>query len=295
MGLRSMTTYARFEQDIGDWWLFIELKSVNHRFCDVNIRCPRFLIPVEDKIRKCIQKALIRGRVDVCIQMDAGKESVPEFIPNVELTRSYLQAVKELSDSLGLEYNLDISSLLSIVRDAIISRDADRDYEEIWKVLSTGLNKVLEDAISMAEQEASALVDDLKEHINIIKRLLEKIDSRRNEHLKEAQQALFRRIEELLGGIKELDMNRLHQEAAILADRLDITEEIVRAKSHISQIEAILSGEPPCGRRLDFLLQELFREVNTMASKSCDDNISQKVVEIKAELEILREQVQNLV
>jgi len=295
MGLRSMTTYARFEQDIGDWWLFIELKSVNHRFCDVNIRCPRFLIPVEDKIRKCIQKALIRGRVDVCIQMDAGKESVPEFIPNVELTRSYLQAVKELSDSLGLEYNLDISSLLSIVRDAIISRDADRDYEEIWKVLSTGLNKVLEDAISMAEQEASALVDDLKEHINIIKRLLEEIDSRRNEHLKEAQQALFRRIEELLGGIKELDMNRLHQEAAILADRLDITEEIVRAKSHISQIEAILSGEPPCGRRLDFLLQELFREVNTMASKSCDDNISQKVVEIKAELEILREQVQNLV
>jgi len=295
MGLRSMTTYARFEQDIGDWWLFIELKSVNHRFCDVNVRCPRFLIPVEDKIRKCIQKALIRGRVDVCIQMDAGKESIPEFIPNIELTRSYLQAVKELSDSLGLEYNLDISSLLSIVRDAIISREADRDYEEIWRVLSIGLKKVLEDAILMAEQEASTLLDDLKKHINIIKALLEEIDSRRNEHLREAQEALFRRIEELLGGIKELDMNRLHQEAAILADRLDITEEIVRANSHISQIEGILSGDPPCGRRLDFLLQELFREVNTMASKSCDDNISQKVVEIKAELEILREQVQNLV
>ncbi len=295
MTLRSMTTYARFEQTIEDWWLFIELKSVNHRFCDVNIRCPRFLIPIEDKIRKAVQKTLIRGRVDISIQMDAGKESVPQFIPNIELTRSYIQAVKELSNSLGLEYNLDVTTLLSIVRDAITARDIERDYEQIWQVLSKGLTSALNDAVLMAEQEGKILVSSLREHLELIKRLIEDIDARRDQHLREAQAALFARIEELLGSLKELDMQRLHQEAAILADRLDITEEIVRAKSHIAQIEKILSGEPPCGRRLDFLLQELFREVNTMASKSCDDDISQKVVDIKAELEILREQVQNLV
>ncbi len=295
MTLRSMTTYARVEEIQGNWRISLELRSVNGRFCDVNLRMPRFLMPLEDRIRRRVQKVLMRGRVDVGIQMDGGPESSPEFVPNLPLTKAYLNAVKELGQGLGLDTSIDLSTVLSIVRDAIVSRDPDRDYDAIWDVLSLALERLLADAIDMGQEEGKALVSDLELHINRVRELVDSVDVRRQVHLEEAQKALFKRIEDMLSKCGQLDPQRIHQEAAILADRLDITEEITRARSHLDQFENVVAGDPPAGRRLDFLLQEIFREVNTMASKSSDDRISQMVVEIKGELEILREQVQNLV
>lgn len=294
MALRSMTTFSRVESVEDTFSVILELRSVNGRYCDVHSRLPRWLVPLEDRVRKLIQERLVRGRIEVSIQLEGGSGTRPVFVPDVDLGRSYLAAARALARDLGLEDRVDLSLLLSTVRDVMAVREPERDLEDMWPRLLGPLNSLLDRAEAMAKEEGAALTRDLEGRLAMLEGWLLDIDRRRDEHLLEAQTALGERIRNALAAV-DVDPSRLAQEAAILADRLDITEEIVRAQSHVAQFRRLLGSEESTGRRLDFLLQELFREVNTMAAKSADAVISQSVVEIKAELEKVREQVQNVV
>ncbi len=292
--IRSMTTFARSASSGPGLSCSMELKSVNGRYCDVHMRIPRSLAPLEDRIRKAIQQRLQRGRVDFFIQLESSSALTPSFSPDIAAGRAWLSAAERLADELGLAQRPALSDLLSGVSGVISAGQEQADEEELWEKISPQLDRLLDRAMEMSLREGEDLDADIRKRVANISNLLKQIEARREEHLEAAQKALKERVRKLLDHT-DLDEMRLAHEAAIMADRLDITEETVRAASHIERFSEYLESEEPVGRRLDFLTQELFREFNTMASKSCDSEISQAVVEVKGELEKIREQVQNVV
>ncbi len=292
--LRSMTTFARVEPTGDSWSSTIELRSVNARFCDIRIKLPNWMSPLEDRIKKLVRERLVRGHIDLSILYEGGETPRSIFEPDLELGRSYLNAAKELADSLEIENSLDLPGLLGSLEGVIVVREQQADTEEAWKRIKGPLMELLDRAVAMSLQEGATLERDLRSRLSQVEEWINSISKQAEGHLKEAQEALMDRIQSILKDVP-IDEGRLAQEAALLANKLDITEEIVRAHSHIEQFRRYLGEEKIVGRRLDFLLQELFREVNTMASKSSDPMISQSVVEIKDELEKMREQVQNIV
>ncbi len=292
--IRSMTTFARKAVSGTALSCSMELKSVNGRYCDVHMRLPRSIAPVEDRIRKLIQKRLKRGRVEFYIQVESAEGLTPSFSPDVAAGKAWLRAAEILSEELRLDTRPTFSDLLSSVPGVISMGQEETDEDAIWKQLSPGLDELLDRAIEMSRREGDDLEKDIRARLKKIQGLLDQITSRKEEQLAAAQQALKERVMKLLENT-ELDEMRIAHEAAIMADRLDITEETVRASSHLVRFAEYLESDEPVGRRLDFLTQELFREFNTMASKSWDSIISQAVVEVKGELEKIREQVQNIV
>jgi len=292
--IRSMTTFARSAVNGSGWACAMELKSVNGRYCDVHMRIPRSMAPLEDRIRKTIQKRLQRGRVDFSMQMEGSGSAKITFQPDIAAGRAWISAAGKLAGELGLASRPAISDMLASVPNVIAMVQEQADETEQWKELEGPLAELLDTAEEMAFREGADLAADIRRRLDTIGKFLEQISSRRAEHLESAQQALKERVMKLLDQVG-MDETRLVQEAAIMADRLDITEEVVRAASHLERFREYLASADPVGRRLDFLTQELFREFNTMASKSCDSEISQAVVEIKGEIEKIREQVQNVV
>lgn len=291
---RSMTAFARLESTEGPFPLSLEIRSVNSRYCEVVIRAPRSFAPIEDRIRRLVQERLIRGRVELSIQMGGEQRAGVSFEPDVTLAGAYLDAATTLGRTLGLPGSLDLPTLLELARDVIAVREEKEDIARHWPFIKERLNELFSIAVGMAETEGERLAGDLRARMDQIDRWLSDISAQSADRVEDARNAIRERIAGALGEIT-LDEGRIAQEAAILADRLDITEENVRAASHVKQFRSVLAGDGPVGRKLDFLLQELFREVNTMASKSADVSISHLAVEIKAEMEKLREQVQNLV
>jgi uncharacterized protein (TIGR00255 family) len=212
----------------------------------------------------------------------------------MDLGRSYLAAVHELAQGLGIDGSLDLSTLLTVLRDVIVVKEQAPESGELWNWIEPALEQLLDGAEAMARSEGTALERELESRISGIEGLVGQIAARSADHLRVVQQAMRDRIQALLTEVP-LDEARLAQETTILADRLDITEEIVRTRSHVEQFKVLLAEQSAVGRRLDFLLQELFREINTTAAKSSDSDISHLVVELKSELEKMREQVQNVV
>ncbi len=289
-----MTTFARVGPREGAIPLTIELKSVNARNCEVFVRAPRSFAPLEERIRKAVQKGLDRGRIEISIQIDGGQRERVAFEPDVELAHGYLEAAARLGKDLGLSGTLDLPALLGLVREAVTVREQAVDVEEIWLDLAGYLAELIDKAITMAGAEGEVLARDIRGRIGRLEEIFIQVADRAAARLAEARTALRERVRAALGDIS-LDEARLAQEVVIMADRLDITEEIVRARSHLAQMRGVLGEDGPMGRRLDFLLQELFREVNTAASKAADVAVSHLVVDAKAEIEKIREQVQNLV
>lgn len=291
---RSMTAYASV-RDRGDGRsCFMELRSVNGRYCDVVLRIPRWMAALEERIRRLVQAELLRGRIELTIQVDFGDLVPFGFEPDVPMAKAYLAACERLARETGLSGGIDLPALIGTLKDVIRPEEREVDQEEVWRLVAPILKSLLQKARRMAEEEGRNLAADLRKRVERIAGLLDAVDERAGEHLLSAQQALVSRIRELLGKTP-LDEARMAQEAAFLADKLDITEERVRARSHLRQFLSLLESDGLVGRKLDFLLQEVFREVNTMGVKSADDKISRLVVEIKSELEKMREQVQNLV
>ena len=249
--------------------------------------------PIEDRIKKLVQERMLRGRIDLSIQLEGRDATTSVFEPDIDLGRSYLNAVKSLADDLGLEGTLDLSTLLCSLKDVIAVREQGPDTEKAWESIKGQLEELFDKAIAMSGTEGVALAKDLESRLSRVEQWVENISIRTEENLQKAQQALKDRIQSILRDVPA-DEGRLIQEMAILADKLDITEEIVRVRSHIEQFRKFFVKEGAIGRKMDFLLQELFREINTMASKSSDTMISHLVVEIKGELEKMREQVQNV-
>ncbi len=292
--LRSMTMFARKEGSGPDWSMELELKSVNSRYCDVHIRAPREFSALEDRIRRYLKEKFSRGRIDLFIQYESFEETPAAFEPKIGLAKGYLQAVEQLAQALGILPDLKMGEFLQLLKDAIVARQEQPDAEFLWQRLFPLLEELTDSAMEMAYKEGQATEQDIRKRVEHIEELGAAIAKRAQESVSEQQRKLKERI---ISRLEELpfDQDRIIQEAAILADRLDINEELVRLESHLSQFYKYLEIDQQIGRKLDFLLQEIFREVNTIASKSSDSAISHLVVEIKSEIEKIREQLQNIV
>ncbi len=289
-----MTTFAKKEASGPDWSLSLELKSVNSRYFDFHLKASREFVALEDRIRRLLKEKLVRGRVDLFIQYESFDEIPVSFEPKPAMARGYLEAVHKLAKDVNLEPDLKMPELLMLLRDVVVAKEEQMDIDTLWNRLRPPLEDLVEAALEMSQKEGKATEKDIIKRIQHIEELAGKIETRARQNLKEQQERLKERI---LSRLKELplDEQRLIQEAAIMADRLDINEELVRLGSHISQFYKYLEIDEQIGRKLDFLLQEIFREVNTIASKSSDSSISHLVVEMKSEIEKIREQLQNIV
>lgn len=297
--LKSMTGFGRGQYEDENFSVTVEMKTVNHRYNEVAIRLPRFLNPLEDKIRKTILKTVNRGRIDVFINADYTSSENCTLKVDKNLAAAYHKALQEVGAAIGLE-ELNINSAqevmyLSRCQDVINVKEGFFDVETVWPKVEQAVKEALDNLVTMRETEGGNIYGDFIYRADLIVEKLTKIEERSPMVVEEYQAKLTDRLNNLLADHNiTVEPERLLQEVAIFADRASITEEIVRLKSHIKQFKNIINSDQPVGRKLDFLIQEFNREANTIASKANDYTLAQIVVEIKAEIEKIREQIQNI-
>ncbi len=290
--LRSMTGFGRAEGETGLGRLSVECRSINHRYSDVSVKLPKRLTPFESRVKEVVRSHVARGRVDVSIRVDSISEEKVQFTVDLHLAQQYYNALQSLKGSLGLKDDITLQ-LLSGAKDLIQAKEDVGDIEPYWSEIAPILTHSIQAMDGMRRAEGESLEQDLRHRTGDIVRQLATIKDRFPTRLKEYHDQFRERLRVLLEGV-DVDPYRLQQEIAFLAERMDITEEIVRAESHLAQFSTLLAGKDAVGRKMDFLLQEIHREVNTISAKANDAEISQIVVEIKSELEKIREQAQNI-
>ena len=290
--ITSMTGYGRREAVWRGGSVVAELRSVNHRFCEVVIRLPRALSSLEDDFKGRIQRRCTRGRVELAVSLHGGKDSGRTISLDRSLAKQYHRLLGDLKQDLRLGGTIDVA-LLAGFRDIVSVSDqpvVDRRMTGIVRRLMTG---ALADLDAMRRREGAALARDAKSRMQVVRQAAASIATRTPLVVQEYFERMKARVEKLVGS-GQADSGRLHQEIALYADRCDVTEELTRLESHLAQFTAALNSRGPVGKTLDFLLQEMGREVNTIGSKANDAEISTHVVQIKSELEKVREQVQNI-
>jgi len=289
---KSMTGFGRGEGETTLGKVFVEARSVNHRFCDINIKLPKRLSPFETRVKEMVRSEVSRGRIDVSLKLDTSEEGKIQLHVDLHLAEQYYKVLKTLKEKLQLKEDITLS-LMAGAKDVITVKEELDDVEPYWQEIVPILKQSLKDMDHMKRSEGELLTRDLKQRLERIAQHLAVIKQQFPSSLNAYWNRLSERIQSFLG-IGEIDNVRFQQEIAFLAERFDITEEIVRAESHLTQFAALLSVEEPVGRKMDFLLQEIHREVNTISAKANDAEISQRMVEIKGGLEKIREQVQNI-
>ena len=287
----SMTGYGRAAREIDGRQMTIELKSVNHRFLDLSFRMPRNLMFLEDAARGAISGRLNRGHVDVFITYRNLRSDARTVTVDRALFDAYAQAIDSVKDS-GLR---DDTSLMSVMRlpDVMTVTEAEEDREAVTRLMLDALSGALDELIAMRQREGEALRRDLSGRVDAIEAMTAAVEARYPETVEAYRSRLRGAVEELLKDT-EVDETRLLTEVALMADRSAIAEETVRLHSHVAQLRKLFESSEPIGRRIDFIVQELNREVNTISSKSQDIPITNLVVDMKAEIEKLREQLQNV-
>lgn len=290
--LKSMTGFGRGEGESTLGRVVIESRSVNHRYSDINIKLPKRLTPFEGRIKEIIRSQVSRGRIDVSMKLDAAGEEKVQLEVDSNLAEQYVQALRSLKRKFKLKGEITLE-LLAGVKEIISMKEETGDIEPYWIEIVPVLNRSLKEMDEMKRIEGKSLSTDLMKRLKRITQQLTEIGGLFPSRLEAYRNRLRERVQSLLEGV-EVDPLRFQQEFALLAERTDITEELVRAESHFNQFASLFKGEEPVGRKMDFLLQEIHREVNTVSAKANDAEISQKVVEIKSELEKIREQVQNI-
>lgn len=288
----SMTGFGRGQYKTGEIEVSIEIRSVNHRYRDISVKIPRYLSFIEERVRQYIQSRISRGRVDVYCSYELLEKRQVEVCVNGELARNYRNALQFLKDQTGLQDDMSLS-LLASFPEVITTSQKELDEEEVWQQFFSALEQAADVLVGMRSREGENLYKDVLTRLDKIQKLVFEIEERSQNVVIEYKERLEKRVKELARDI-ELDKDRLGQEVVIFADRSSIDEEIVRLKSHISQTRTSLNRGGVIGRKLDFLVQEMNREANTIASKANDIDISTRVVEIKSELEKIREQIQNI-
>ncbi|MEE3346741.1 MAG: YicC/YloC family endoribonuclease [Nitrospinota bacterium] len=291
--LISMTGFGRAECQDGDYSYKAEIRSVNNRFIEINTRLPKAFLDLELPLKKLVKSHCARGSINVTITL-ANANGNPgdwEIKPNLPLASQYVEALKEIQTSLGLEGKVNIDSIIGL-RDIIKVEPVTIDPAKESLLLNIA-ESALASLQKMREEEGKYLQNDLSERIDTIEKHAEQIKTRQPEIIQEYKARLKEKIKLLNDGI-EIDESRLAQETAILADRCDITEEITRFVSHLKQFRKLFESTEPMGRKLEFITQEINREVNTMGSKSSDIQVANLVIEIKSALEKIREQLQNI-
>ena len=287
-----MTGYGRNEQIADGKKVLCEIKSVNHRYCDYNIKVPRHYGFLEERVRNLASEYVKRGKVDIYIAVENFSDSDKEITVNYELAKGYFDALCELKNKFGLKD--DITAMgLSRYPDIFVATQKEEDEESVWETVKKVLIPALESFVAMREREGERIEKDLKERVSYMKTLAEGIERRSPETVREYSEKLYAKIKEVLDG-KDADEARILTEVAIFADKVAVNEELVRLSSHFEEFYRIISVPEPAGRKLDFLIQEINREINTTGSKAVDIEIAKTVVELKAETEKLREQIQNI-
>ena len=290
--IKSMTGYGRVETICDGRNIVVEAKSVNHRFLEIALRTPAALYPLEMEYKKKIGEKFRRGRIDVSIRLEGESAESSRVNLNLEIARGYVDVLTRLKNEFDLRESVSLQNLIGF-RD-IFTPPAET---QMGAAFLNRVEQTLQEALSMLahmrQDEGIALFSDMQSRLQAIREILEAVRLRAPQVVLDYQKRLSERVRELTAGM-EPDPARLAQEVAILADRCDITEEIVRLQSHIGQFEELLESDEAEGRKIDFLLQEMNREINTIGSKSSDVDISRQVIEVKSELGKLREQAQNI-
>ncbi len=290
--IKSMTGYGRGEWAGEGKKVEVEIKSFNHRYCDISLRLPRRLSALENQARTLVRQRVSRGRVEIFLQ--AEDTSLPEqkLELDLPLAKDYYRALKSLQETLAVPGEVRIETLASF-KEIFARKETETDLEKEWGGVQAALERALTALDVMRRDEGIKLGEDLAGHLQVIAARVREIEERAPQSLQACRDRLAQRVLELSEGI-QVDEARLVQEVAFMAERCDIAEEVVRIRSHLSQFEDMLTRPEPAGRKLEFLLQEINREANTIGSKANDALASQVVVEIKSELEKIREQIQNV-
>ncbi len=284
--LLSMTGFGRGEVEIGNHRCQVEIRSLNHRYCDITVRLPRQASSLEPKVRRAVQSRINRGKVDVAVNLVSTGAAARDIVVDYPLAGEISRVLKQISRRFDVR-EPDLTPFLS----EIVTISNGGEDEELWPVVEAALNVALEGLLAFRRSEGAALAEEMGKLMARIETIVERV-----EELAPREPGLLQgRLEERLGELElPVDPQRLAQEVAFVADKVDIREEVVRMKSHIAQWREAVAGGSPCGRRLDFLVQEMHREASTMASKSRDAQIVSLTVELRDEIGKLKEQVQNV-
>ncbi|BCR05176.1 hypothetical protein DESUT3_22450 [Desulfuromonas versatilis] len=290
--IKSMTGYGKGEGASAELSVSVEIKSVNHRYCDITVKAPRSLMALENETKKRVGERLRRGKIDVFVNLEFTGLAAAKPVMNRPLVAAYVELFEEMRNSFPVDGGIPLSLLVQ-QRDVISLEEGALSESLLRQALEAAIGKAVDALEAMRVAEGSATCADIEERLRLIEEMLGKIEARAPRVAEEWRGKLSERLEKL-GGDVAFDPQRVAQEVAIFADRCDISEEITRFKSHLEQFRGLLQAEEPVGRQMDFLTQEFNREVNTMGSKSNDSELTRTVVGIKAELEKIREQVQNI-
>jgi len=288
----SMTGYGRQRALAGGKDISFEIKSVNSRYLDLNIKLSRLYNPLEERIKQLVSSRISRGKVDVYLSVTNTEGDGTTLALNKDYLEAYLTLMARIKEDYGVagEVSLD---MISMKNDVFTVTRADEDMEAVWALIAPVAEAALDEFCAMRKAEGAKLVADIKQHAAETATLRSTIKELAPASVQSANQKMIARIRELLEGANP-DEGRLITECAIFADKADINEELARLESHFAQLEAFLAETGPIGRKLDFLVQEINREVNTIGSKSSDVNIARAVVAAKSEIEKIREQIQNI-
>ena len=291
--IKSMTGYGKGESSNDLYKFKVEIKAVNHRYNDIIIKMPRHISYLEETIKKIIKDKISRGKVDVYINLEYVNESAIDVKVDIPLAKSYMKSLLDLTRELELDDNIRLNNILSI-SEVIRTERKELDEDLIWGVLKIALNDALDNILNMRLAEGLELKNDILVKLSNIEYLVNQIEQRSPYVVQDYKERLRERISSLLDDNIVLDEERLTNEVVFFADKSSIDEELVRLASHIKQFRSILDEDESIGRKLDFLIQEFNREINTIGSKANDITITKFVVDLKAELEKIREQIQNI-
>lgn len=290
--MTSMTGYGRSEGAWPGGSVTAELRSVNHRFCEIVVRLPRVMSSLEDEFKRTIQQHCARGRIELSVSLSGGKETGKQLSLDHALARQYHSLLRDLKKKLRLSGSIDVA-MLTGYRDIISVSDRPVDDKQLIRKAKQVVEQALSALDQMRRREGAVLTKDLSVRVHTVRTEIAAIEQRAPHVVQEYFSRLKGRVDKLAASA-DLDQGRLAQELALYAERCDITEEVTRLGSHLGQFETSFTSKEPVGRTLDFLLQECGREVNTIGSKANDAEIATHVVKLKGELEKIREQVQNI-
>jgi len=288
--IKSMTGYGRGENQ-GKFHFTVEIRSVNHRFLELFVRLPKPWLSFEDKIKNYVRGKIKRGRLDVYVNMH--DESLPVDIKiDKSLVNNYYKKLMELKNEIGFEGQISLS-LLSLLPNVFILEEDSMVEDDLWESLAPALDEALDNLIKMRTKEGGNLWKDLNARLELIKDKVELIKERADMIPKEYKERLMQNVQRLSSDLS-FDEDRIETEAVIFAEKSNITEEVVRLGSHLAQMQELLYSDDAVGKKMDFIAQEMFREANTISVKASDYCVSKEIIDIKSELEKIREQIQNI-
>lgn len=290
--VKSMTGYGRHQQTVDSMNIIVEIKSVNHRYFDFSSRTPRIYGFLDEKLKSFVQSKVSRGKIECYVQVNNLEDDSVIVEINHSLAKGYVKAFEELSETYSIDNNLN-SGILARFNDVLLIRKEEADEEKIWNAVKSVADVAVDKFIEMRQVEGQKLRDDICSRADTILDKVEFVEARSPETVKEYTQKLLSRMQDVLGGVN-VDETRILTEAAIYADKIAVAEETVRLRSHIEQLKGFFDSDEAIGRKMDFLVQEINREANTIGSKACDVDIARCVLDIKSEVEKIREQVQNI-